>query len=154
MKWRHFVIAALLVVLVGVPAVLLHRLLYTQQGLEYVLSKLQLIDSARIEVSGAEGTLAVYGEAEDRDRPLLELRIVLLGQAEETGDDLGRVRKRELADEIHATAAFESVDELVADPPDEIVNEVVAIFSSASISRNPAVVCMPSSGSRSISCCT
>ncbi len=58
MKRRQVVIAVLLVLLVAVPAALLHRLLYTQQGLEYLLSKLQLIESARIEVSGAEGTLA------------------------------------------------------------------------------------------------
>jgi translocation and assembly module TamB len=58
MKRRHLVIVAILVLLLAVPAVLLHRLLYTQQGLEYVLSQLQKIESVRIEVSGAEGTLA------------------------------------------------------------------------------------------------
>lgn len=58
MKRRQVVIVVLLALLVVVPAVLLHRLLYTQQGLDFVVSKLQLIESARIEVSGAEGTLA------------------------------------------------------------------------------------------------
>jgi translocation and assembly module TamB len=58
MKRRQIVIAVLLALLLAVPAVLLHRLLYTQQGLEYVLSKLQGIEGVRIEVSGVEGTLA------------------------------------------------------------------------------------------------
>ncbi|MCJ7451813.1 MAG: hypothetical protein MUO39_04970, partial [Steroidobacteraceae bacterium] len=58
MKRRQVVIVVLLALLVAVPAALLQRLLYTQQGLEYVVSKLELIESARIEVSGAEGTLA------------------------------------------------------------------------------------------------
>lgn len=58
MKRRHFVIVAALALLLAVPAVLLHRLLYTHEGLEYVLSRLQGVESVRIEVQGAEGTLA------------------------------------------------------------------------------------------------
>ncbi len=58
MKRRQVVIAALLVLLLAVPAVLLHRLLYTQQGLDFLLSRLQGIEGLRIEVSGVEGTLA------------------------------------------------------------------------------------------------
>jgi translocation and assembly module TamB len=58
MKRRQVVIAALLVLLLAVPAVLLHRLLYTQQGLDFLLSNLQGMEGVRIEVSGAEGTLA------------------------------------------------------------------------------------------------
>jgi translocation and assembly module TamB len=58
MKWRHLIIAASLLLLLAVPAVLLHRLLYTHEGLEYLLSSLQRLESVRVEVSGAEGTLA------------------------------------------------------------------------------------------------
>ena len=58
MKRRQVVIAALAALLLGAVAVPLHWLLYTQPGLEYVLSKLQRIEGVRIEVSGAQGTLA------------------------------------------------------------------------------------------------
>jgi translocation and assembly module TamB len=58
MKRRHLVIAASLVLLLAVPAMLLHRLLYTHAGLEYLLAGLQGLESVRIEVDGAEGTLA------------------------------------------------------------------------------------------------
>ena len=58
MKRRHLVIAASLALLLAVPTVLLHRLLYTREGLEYVLSMLQGLESVRIEVGGAEGSLA------------------------------------------------------------------------------------------------
>jgi translocation and assembly module TamB len=58
MRPRHVVIAASLALLLAVPAVLLHRLLYTHAGLEFLLSNLQRLEVVRIEVSGAEGTLA------------------------------------------------------------------------------------------------
>jgi len=68
-----------------------------------------------------EGTLPVDGEGEDGDRPLLELRIVLLGQAEEVGDDLGGIRKRELARELRSAAVREPVDQRVGHGLDQIV---------------------------------
>ncbi len=58
MKRRHVVLAAALVVLLAVPAVLVHRLLYSHEGLEYLLSSLERIEGVRIEVRGAEGILA------------------------------------------------------------------------------------------------
>ena len=53
MSRRQVVILVTLALLLAAPALLLHRLLYTQQGLEYLLSKLQGIEGGRIEVLGA-----------------------------------------------------------------------------------------------------
>ena len=47
---------ALLLLIVG--GVLAHRLLYTQAGLEFALEQLHRVPGVRIEVSGAEGTIA------------------------------------------------------------------------------------------------
>ncbi len=58
MRWLKWSLAATLVLVLGVSAALLHRLLYTPQGLEFGLSLLQHIEAVRIEVSGARGTIA------------------------------------------------------------------------------------------------
>jgi translocation and assembly module TamB len=58
MRWTRWIAVLALALLVGIPALLLHRLLYTQQGLEFVLSRLQGLETARIEVSGASGVIA------------------------------------------------------------------------------------------------
>jgi translocation and assembly module TamB len=58
MRWKRWLFVLLVVLLLGVPALLLHRLLYTQQGLEFVLARLQGLESVRIEVTGARGVIA------------------------------------------------------------------------------------------------
>jgi translocation and assembly module TamB len=58
MKRRHVVIVAALALLIAVPAVVLHWLIYTREGLQYVLASLGGLESVRIEVDGVDGTLA------------------------------------------------------------------------------------------------
>ena len=70
---------------------------------------------------GRDGALAIDGDAEQRDRPALELREVLARQAEEPRDDLRRIREGELTDEVGAAASGEAVDQVVGDPIDELV---------------------------------
>ena len=70
---------------------------------------------------GGDRALAVDDDAEQRDRPALELWIVGAGQAQEASDDLSGVREGELPDEVGAPAFDESVDQLVGDPLDQLV---------------------------------
>ena len=58
MRWLRWVSLALVVLAVGVFALLMQRLLYTQQGLEFALAQLQRVQTARIEVRGARGVIA------------------------------------------------------------------------------------------------
>jgi translocation and assembly module TamB len=58
MSRRRAILIGLLALLVLVPAALVHRLLYTREGLEWLLSALERIESVHIEVSGANGMLA------------------------------------------------------------------------------------------------
>lgn len=59
MRRRLLLVVAALVLLSGVVlAVLAYRLLYSQAGLEFALGQLHRVPGARIEVQGAEGTLA------------------------------------------------------------------------------------------------
>jgi translocation and assembly module TamB len=57
MRWNRWIAVLLLILLLGVPA-LLHGLLYTQSGLEFVLARLQGLETVRIEVTGARGVIA------------------------------------------------------------------------------------------------
>ena len=58
MRWLRWASLALAVLAVGTLAFLAQRLLYTQQGLEFALSQLQRVKTARIEVRGARGAIA------------------------------------------------------------------------------------------------
>jgi translocation and assembly module TamB len=58
MRWRWIVLVALLVLLVGVPVAVVHHLLNSEAGLQFVLAQLQRLEGVRIEVTGARGTIA------------------------------------------------------------------------------------------------
>ncbi len=58
MRWRWIVLAAVLVLLVGVPVAVVHHLLNSEAGLQFVLAQLQRLEGVRIEVTGARGTIA------------------------------------------------------------------------------------------------
>ncbi|NJD31755.1 MAG: hypothetical protein FIB04_07705 [Gammaproteobacteria bacterium] len=58
MRWKRWTLVVMLVLLLAVPATLLHRLLYTTQGLQFVLAQLQHIESVRIEVMNPRGVIA------------------------------------------------------------------------------------------------
>src|ERR1700739_4899404 len=56
------------------------------------------------------GALRVDTEGQLRYRPSLKLRIIFFGQPQQSGDDLGRVGKRELVAQICAAVAGEVID--------------------------------------------
>ena len=58
MKALRWILLVLLLVVLGGTAFGVHRLLYTSGGLEFALSLLGHIEAAKIEVSGARGTIA------------------------------------------------------------------------------------------------
>ena len=58
MRWRWIAVAAALALLIGAPLLVAHRLLQSEQGLQFLLAQLGRIPNVRIEVTGATGTLA------------------------------------------------------------------------------------------------
>jgi autotransporter translocation and assembly factor TamB len=58
MRWRWIILVALLVLLVGVPVAVVHRVLHSEAGLQFVLAQLQRLEGVRIDVTGARGTIA------------------------------------------------------------------------------------------------
>jgi len=58
MRLRWFVIVAVLVVVVGGPVIVAHRVLTTESGLQWALAQLERLPAVRIEAYGATGTLA------------------------------------------------------------------------------------------------
>ncbi|HXW10424.1 MAG TPA: translocation/assembly module TamB domain-containing protein [Steroidobacteraceae bacterium] len=101
------VLGLVTLLLIAVAAVLAHRLLYTQAGLEFALSQLHRVPGTRIEVTGARGTLAgpldvsrlvVDHEAlhlEARDVHVeLQSNTLLAGKVRLRGLSIGRVALR------------------------------------------------------------
>ena len=58
MRWRWIAVAAALALLIGAPLLIAHRLLQSEQGLQFLLAQLGRIPNVRIEATGATGTLA------------------------------------------------------------------------------------------------
>ena len=67
-----------------------------------------------------QAAVDVGHQADELDRPALELREVLLGQAEQAGDDPHRELEGELAHQVGLAVGREAVDQLVDDRPDEL----------------------------------
>ena len=70
---------------------------------------------------GAQSAFRVHQPAQQRDRPPLELRVVLLWQPEQTRDDLARIVEGELLDQIRPAVRGEVVDQAVGDAPNEFI---------------------------------
>jgi translocation and assembly module TamB len=77
---RGLVIAGVLVLLAVLLGAVAHRLLFTQQGLEFVVGQLERLPTMQIRVTGARGTLAGPLEADriviDHEAARIELRQV------------------------------------------------------------------------------
>jgi translocation and assembly module TamB len=58
MRWRRLILPALLLAAIGAGAILTQRLLYSEQGLQLLLARLQDLEKVKIEVYGAHGVLA------------------------------------------------------------------------------------------------
>ncbi|MGB5104700.1 MAG: translocation/assembly module TamB domain-containing protein [Steroidobacteraceae bacterium] len=58
MRWRRLVVPVMLLLALLAGGVLTHRLLFSEQGLQALLERLQELDGLRIEVEGARGVLA------------------------------------------------------------------------------------------------
>ena len=71
-------------------------------------------------LGGGQPAIDVRHQADELDRPALELREVLLGQAEQAGDDPHRELERELAHQVGLAVGREAVDLLVDDRADEL----------------------------------
>ena len=58
MRWRRLILPALLLATIGAGLILTQRFLYTEQGLQLLLARLQDLEKVKIEVYGAHGVLA------------------------------------------------------------------------------------------------
>jgi translocation and assembly module TamB len=107
MRWRWVVLGVALLALVGIPLLLASRLLNSEEGLRFALAQLQRIPSVRIDVFGANGTLAgpinIARLRIEHEAVIIEARDVLLD---------ARVRSL-LAGNVHLEVAQASDVEVV-----------------------------------------
>ena len=71
-------------------------------------------------LGGRQPAVDVGHQADELDRPALELREVLLGEPEQAGDHPHRELEGQLADEVRLSVGHEAVDLLVDDRTDEL----------------------------------
>src|SRR5205085_7542717 len=72
-------------------------------------------------LGGGDPAVPVPTDADELDRPALELGIVLARQTEDASDDLHREREGVVAHQVDAPGAGEPVDELVAHRADKLL---------------------------------
>src|SRR6185312_43250 len=70
---------------------------------------------------GGKAAFRIQDPAQQRDGPALKLRVVLLRQAQQPGDDLAGIVEGEFLDQVGLPVGRELVDQAVAYSPDQLV---------------------------------